>query len=426
MSIFILFKDMMRELDIADVHTNAIHPGWKESCNTMPVRLKILDESEYSRCCRIAKLDAQVITALASVTDRIKQSRALKALFYHAHCKLAYHKNFSFNDWPDTIPLLGKDSGLFYLLTGLSLIDVWTENFRKQNIPEKYAHDCATWLRGALELYRSYNNNYPGMRKRQLYWLRHYANCELFRCGRFEYMNQELPAWCPVVFRRKRDGLPLAMFQSGISLNTNGFCLYEDQAEADVALVTELIATDSYTEGTPVLPTGTAEVTKRVRLDHNDWEQVLSPGDFTPGIHIPAGGGMLPTLCHDSLRQADAFYKQYIPKQKVKAFICVSWIFSPDYERMLPDSNLAKLMRETYLFPYRSTGRDGMFFIFGEAPEDHSKLPRDNSIRRAMLDILDSNKRLRLGGMLFLPGDIENFGSQHYRQMFKIPENVLI
>ena len=318
----LMLKEVLQELNIADTYSEAIEPDWEDSCNSMPAQLKILNKEEYSRCCNIAQLDNQVIAALDGLANRIKQSKALKALLHHAHCKLAYYDNYQFADWPETIPPLGKDSGLFYLLTGLSLIDIYVENFRKRGIPTKYAHACATWLKGAVGLYCSSNNNYPGLRKRQLYWTRHYANCELFRCGRFEYMNQELPTWCPVVFRRKSDSLPLALFQSGISLDADGFCIYEDQSAENAALVTKLIVTDSYTEGTPVMPTGTAEIKKRVRLKHDEWDQVLAPGDFTPGIHIPAGGGMYPELCNESLKAADVFYKKYLPDQKVKAFIC--------------------------------------------------------------------------------------------------------
>lgn len=83
-------------------------------------------------------------------------------------------------------------------------------------------------------------------------------------------------------------------------------------------------------------------------------------------------------------------------------------------------------MREIYLFPYPSKGIEGLFFIFGQEPKDHTKLPRDNSVRRAMLSILDKGKRLRMGGMLFLAEDIDKFGAKHYKNNFKIPEELIV
>ena len=46
--------------------------------------------------------------------------------------------------------------------------------------------------------------------------------------------------------------------------------------------------------------------------------------------------------------------------------------------------------------------------------------PRDTSVRRAMLDELQSGGSLRSGGMFFLAEDIERFGQKPYRNVFKV------
>ncbi len=72
-------------------------------------------------------------------------------------------------------------------------------------------------------------------------------------------------------------------------------------------------------------------------------------------------------------------------------------------------------MRELYLFPAISTGNDGVYFIFGRHDGDYKDYPRDNSVRRAMLDVLQNGGKLRSGSMFFLEEDMAHFGQQPYR-----------
>jgi GNAT-like C-terminal domain len=418
-----LLVDVFNDLNISHDYLDAVGLDWEKS---IPPDISFLKKSEYMRCCKMMKATGDLETQLDAIAMQVNNSSALKALFWHAHCKVAYYENIKFKEWPEIIPVLGSNSGMFYLFVALSLIDVWIEAFKAKGIPEKYAEECAAWIGGTVQIYRSGNNGVPGMNKDQIYWIRHYINVELFRCGRFEYMNQYMPEWYPKVFRRKSDGVTIALCASDVKLDKEGFCLYKDQDLKDAVLITKFTKKYSYVEGTPLSPVGTVLVDTLVRLPLAEWTQILGSRDFTPGIHIPSGGGMSPELCKDSFEKAIDFYKKYFPDLDVKAFICASWIFSPDYERLLPESNLAKFMREIYLFPCSSNGKAGMFFIFGKESDDHNELPRDNSIRRAMLSLFDEGKLLRLGGMIFLTDDIDKFGTQHYQNKFQIPEDVIV
>ena len=414
------------DLNLNEEQSKAVAVDWEKSLKSMPGKISFLEKTEYMRCYKMIKSATDLEARLDETAMQIKNSPILTALFWHTHCKVAYYENTSFKEWPKIFPALGKNSGMFYLLVALSLIDVYAEVFRAKGIPEKYIQDCALWTGGTVQIHRSGNNDIPGMDKQQIHWIRHYIDYELFRCGRFEYMNQHMPSWCPEVFRRKSDGLTIALCSPETRLDAEGFSIYRDDDSKDAALITTLTKTDSYVEGTPISPAGTALVNTLVRLPLTEWTQLLGPGDFTPGVHIPAGGGMSLEVCRDSFEEARRFYKKYFPDLEVKAFICESWIFSPDYERLLPESNLAKFMRELYLFPCPGGGKDGMFFLFGKEPDDHKDLPRDNSVRKAMLSILDEGRRLRTGGMLFLTEDIDKFGTKHYQKKFAIPENIIV
>ncbi|MGN0848236.1 MAG: hypothetical protein ACI4OV_00925, partial [Victivallaceae bacterium] len=79
-------------------------------------------------------------------------------------------------------------------------------------------------------------------------------------------------------------------------------------------------------------------------------------------------------------------------------------------------SNLAKLMREVYLFPECSYGRDGAFFIFGRSDGDFSVYPQDNSVRKAFHRIVDAGELLKSGGMFILPQEIREHNGNRYRR----------
>ena len=123
---------------------------------------------------------------------------------------------------------------------------------------------------------------------------------------------------------------------------------------------------------------------------------------------------MTPEKSLDSFRKAFAFFRKYFPDKFYPAIVCKSWIGNPQFLELLPQSNLAKLMRNARLFPLPSSGIDGIHFIFGwetvkKYGTDYGKYPHDNSIRRAMLSVLERGESLRLGGMLFFEDELDHF-----------------
>ena len=119
--------------------------------------------------------------------------------------------------------------------------------------------------------------------------------------------------------------------------------------------------------------------------------------------------------CGDSFKKAFEFCDKYFPSENVSAIASVSWIFYKYYEDVLPNSNLAAFMRELYLFPYVSSGRDGVTFIFSSDEGDISKYRCGNTIQSVMVDVFKSGGRLRRGGMFFLREHIDLFGKKPYR-----------
>ena len=127
---------------------------------------------------------------------------------------------------------------------------------------------------------------------------------------------------------------------------------------------------------------------------------------------------MTPEAVEDSLRQALEFFPRYF-KRKVAAISCYSWIFNPDFEQELPNSNLANFMRQAYLLPFASVGVEGLHFVFGRADQDWSDYPADNSLRKAFHELRKKGKRLKAGAMFIEESGIKAFGSNFYRRNYK-------
>jgi hypothetical protein len=411
-------KQVLKELDIPAEYTERLAVNWEKSEASYTGKLHFTRHEFYEKYYALTENQDNLLPLLDEVAAKINSSEALKMLSWHAHCVLCDYpaEDMKFIDWPEMDNIFGENCGMYYLLIGLSIIPRFIETFKKNGIPEKYGKDCCKWLNGTVYIYKSAHNGYPGHTRQQLHWMRHYLEGKLFRIGRFEYMNQILDERFPTVMRHKHDGQIIALCNSGWGLDKNGFRLYYDQDITEAAFVTELQETESEIIGTPISPCGYALNSETVRLCLSEWEKVLAPGDFAPGIHIPGGGKMNLETCGESFNEAIDFYKRYFPDKEAKAFVCGSWIFNTDFEEELPESNLAKLMQELYLFPMQSSGIDGLFFIFGKSDGDYKDYPRDNSVRRAMMNIIDSGKRLKVGGMFILTDDLDKFGTQQYRK----------
>jgi hypothetical protein len=72
-------------------------------------------------------------------------------------------------------------------------------------------------------------------------------------------------------------------------------------------------------------------------------------------------------------------------------------------------------MQELYLYPNRSNGKAGFYFVWYTDDVDPKTAPRNTRLRRAYLDYLERGIPIRNGAMFFLPEHLDSFGTQYYR-----------
>ena len=310
-----------------------------------------------------------------------------------------------------------EDGAMLELVLALDGCDAIEATHARLGLPPEYARAIEKNIAFQIGKYLQTHGR-PGYPESGHHWARFSVEGRLFRLGRLEYMIEPAPLrFTPAVFRRRRDGRVIALCRDGWRLNREGLQLWRDEPP-ESAYCTALLDTEGdRIRGIPVNPAGFAEVDRSVVLPRGEFEPLWSDWDLVPDVHIPGGGNMRIELCLESFREAMEFFPRYFHRTPA-GFTSVSWIFNPDFAALLPDSNLARFMRELYLGPFASSGLDGLNFVFGREAADWSDFPEDNSLRRAFHNLRRAGRRLKCGSMFLEARGMAQFGSQIYRREF--------
>lgn len=351
-----------------------------------------------------------------AAAEKIARSEALSRMTWLIYWLVFERAERPLPKLPQFKQALGEDGIFLHLLAAMAIVPLIREFHRGIGVAEDVTRACCNRVRCFSSNYERAHNGHPGIFPNQLSWLRHYASGSLlFRLGRLEYWAAPFHGWI-TAFRNRRTGEVLALANAGLHLNSNG--LGFDPAKVSQygeGWTSTLEITATAARGYPINPAGFA-VRREISLPLNVWKLVLGPGDLVLDIHIPEGGDMAPEKCRDSLRRALEFFHHHFPYPRPVAFTCLSWIFGPQLETLLPPaSNLVRFMREAYLFPVPSA-ETNVWFVFLQDQFDPATAPRDTSLRRAIYDHLAAGNLFHNGGMFLLADDLKYFGHQHYRK----------
>jgi hypothetical protein len=296
------------------------------------------------------------------------------------------------------------------------MFPVMRKTHAARNIPEEISIACCSRLREFFDRPKK-TQGYSGILPQTLYWQRHYSSGRLFRIGRFEYeLCRKVRKEDVFGYRNRKTGQMILLAGDNIRFHSNGLCLQPDEDIAEAAFTSKLSEDEDTVCGYPVHPEGYV-LEEKIILKKKEWNLVFDEETYCLTMHIPAGSGLKTDICRASFLQAVEFFNTYFPDKPFEVFRCLSWIFNTDFIEVLPDSNLAKFMKEFYLFPYVSSKTEGIFFAFDRQYDELKELPRENynSLQNFMLDTLENGGRLRGGGMTIHKDDVKFIGSQYYR-----------
>ncbi len=303
--------------------------------------------------------------------------------------------------------VMGADAELLHALLILDSMRLVREKHHERGVPGDISwavnqRHAVAWLTAAIS-----QRGHVGIREWHPAWFRTVGSGELYRLGRLEFVLQ---AWEEPfrVYTHVDTHEVIVLAEAGQRLTDDGYLV------GPTTWTTTFVTADDGVRGHPVSPRGNVH-RDQVRLPQPLWQVVLAPGDWILDLHVPAEGDLTLAALRDALQLAEGFFEQFYPQQPVVAYLCDSWLFSPQLETMLPpDSRILRWQHEGYLLPSESGSDTFLAFTFGSPTIDLATAPRDTRLRRAVIDHLAANKPLRCGAWLLLRRDRDRFGAQPY------------
>ena len=399
-----------------------VRPQWEESMGVLPAKRPFfLTPREIDRLSEYCGLPADVRPALDATAERIAADPALLRLAWHGYRRLYWAPQSSFTKWPSLGTSLGENCGVFYLLLALGVVPAMRAFHRSAGIPDSVTRETCVQVRCMSENYAHGSNGRLGIYRRQLGWLRQYTGKFVYvRLGRLEYALHSFGGGAEV-YRHRQTGRVMALAEEGQRFDAEGYMPAAAAPDVPAGWTATLRSDADAVTGHPICPGGHA-LRDRATLPAAEWQRVLAKGDFVLNMHIPAGGGLTPEACEESLKSAAAFFRKHFPETAPAAVVCRSWMFSNLLEHCLPpEANLVRFLRELYLFPTPNSATAALWFIFLQDDFDPATAPRDTSLRRAVLDFLAQGHPWRDGGMFILMDDIPRYGTQQYRHDWPAP-----
>lgn len=406
-----------------DTDPDLLAPYWDDDLATLPDVPELLQPRAFLALREYVKLDPAMDPLLEEVAAAIRPNRALLILWWHCYNLLFHHPDYlggQVRQWPVLDGLLGDKWGVFYLLLSLGAVPLAKQKHQALGVPDEVTRGIAGNYEELVGMFQALHPGLWGADLRVLYWLRNGATGILYRLGRMEYMHKPFHGQLRA-YRHRQTGEVVALAEDGVRYTSEGY-INSGAPEPD-DFSSRLEITDEFARGNLIHPRGHA-LRETIELSLSEWACALQKGDHILEMHIPGGGNFRPELCRDSMRQAAEFFARYFPAQPFAGLSCMSWMLNPQWHEVYrPDNNVTAWQGEMYLFPIPSSGRDGLFFLFGTDQVDPATAPRDTSMRRAMLDWLAAGKRLRGGGAFMLTEHLPSYGSQFYRNQARFRDS---
>ncbi len=388
---------------------------WETSLSSYPgeAETAFLHKHCLHEANNILKLSDGAFDALLETAGSITGNHSLCMLVWH--CARMFNSIKNAADYPSLFfpgskLLTGKFNGLINVIILLSGLDNALKLHRDRGISLKVTEDTFSDLRLWMN---HYHRKYGRWGIEEQNWLAYHFTCRLFRLGRLQYIHNSFNGEL-MVFRNKTGNQAVALSAAGVAYRsdgqrdgTNG--IFDETG----SWISDFSADEACIIGNPISPFGYA-FKNTVRLNTNEWQPVLKKGSPILDIHIPEGERLSLDLCIQSLHLAEEFYKTHFPEKDYYAFTCRTWLFDAQFQKILPpDSNIVKFQRLFYLYPILGSDSQTFSRVFGEKPEDLSKAPKDNTLRKAILEFLEGGNHLHDAGGFILPGDV---GEDYYQK----------
>ena len=258
--------------------------------------------------------------------------------------------------------------------------------YEVRGIPGHYLRELMADLPRWIETYADRTRGLAGFA--EVAWLREHVSGRMFQIGRLQFQPSTWHA--PWTLLRNARGEFTLIAHGGDKVARNGqfaSCLGVDPSDArDIAYEER---PDGFF-GHRALADGSLSLEPEF-FPSSEWTRHIAPGEPTINIHIPSGSPLDPEACRASVRDAQAFFKTYLPDWPIahaKAMVTATWLLYPDFLKILPkDSNIVGFQKLFHLFPLRHMD-DHQFYERAFVPEGRA-VTRDQLRTRLQVALFD-------------------------------------
>ncbi len=370
--------------------------------------LSFLDPNEIRRNCIESELNDAAAKTLLELAARIANDRDSLKAASGAHQWLYENHTDDDSIAKQTDAAFGEDAGLFRALLVLDSIRLIREKQAARGVPADISRAVVAHHPIGVLQESAGKSERLSVGSWMWHWYNVVGSGDLHQLGRLEFFHKrwDYPAR---VFCNDATGETVVMLDAGVQLTNDGY------AAGELMWESQLREAEAFITGHAVSPLGFA-MRELVTLDRTLWRLALRSGDVVLDLHIPGDMPLTLDAIRDALGRSESFFDHFYPGEPFKAWVCDSWLFSPQIRDMLPaESNIVRWQREGYLLPNDSGPEDFLNFVFGASSIDPASAPRDTRLQRAALDHIARNAEpLRSGHFLLLRNDLARFGMQPY------------
>ena len=244
-----------------------------------------------------------------------------------------------------------------------------------------------------------------GFTKLYFLWCTTHKNGALFKMGRFSFEVRE-DADLGIYAFRNAEGETAILMASGASVSQNGL-LSESAGAGEPLFVTQYTEKEDAYVGNLVIDHGLHVSADVTTLKKTEWAPLYQPGDTLISVHIPADQPFDRETVAGSLADGKRFFQMLYPEKNIRAYMCISWLLSPELASVLkPSSNILAFGGLYERFPVVSKGLDIFHFVFHKTIEEVTEdviasLPENNSLERGLKQLYKDGGFLHeLGGII--------------------------
>lgn len=408
--------DVIQALQIEETIPGEWRGFWTQSeASFQPASSFFLKPSYLSTVIKRLEFQDDIHQALASTLPLFEKYPELERLCWHFHLLLfGEFPNVSLVPvWPVMNVFPVEKAGLIKAVTLLSGIAFLEKVYAQHQISDKILKDTLLdmdiWMRDFKTRHGYFGFN-------QYEWLGRSLKAQIFRLGRLQFEFKKI--WFPIrAYRHPHHGVIVLSEEKQLFRADGQFASADGLEPGPDAWESVLEEGEGWVQGTVISPCGKA-IRKSVRLDLNEWKEILRRDDDVLSVHIPAIGPMDFNACGQSYESAVSFFERHFPDFKYKAFVCWSWLLDPQFEAWLPsDSNTVKFLREYYLIPLPKAEAWAFFDrVFLSKPMPPDDLPQKTSMQRSLVSAMKQGVSFREAGFLLFKEDLR-WGQQVYRKM---------